>query len=75
MLYPTSRPPSSAKAQAVPAWIVFRAGGHEARLPAETQEETWRYVLDVTALGFRADRVGDAIVITGRPSDKEVAIS
>jgi hypothetical protein len=29
----------------------------------------WRYVLDITSIGFRADRCGDEIVITGCPSD------
>lgn len=53
-----------------PAWIVFRAGPYAARLPFDdTPDSLWRYVLDITALGFRADRVGNEIVITGRPSD------
>ena len=49
-----------------PNWIVFRAGKHSARLPFESR---WEYVLDVTSIGFRADRVADAIVITGSPSN------
>ena len=49
-----------------PAWIIFRAGRHSARLPFESR---WEYVLDVTSIGFRADRVADAIVITGSPSN------
>lgn len=60
-----------------PAWIIFKAGRDcEARLPVEDAPcDLWTYVLDVTSLGFRADRVGDTIVITGRPSTMEVALS
>ena len=55
-----------------PAWIVFRAGGHSARLPFEND---WAYVLDITSLGFRADREHDAIVITGCPSEEAEVLS
>ena len=49
-----------------PSWIIFRAGNHSARLPFESR---WEYVLDITSIGFRADRIADAIVITGSPSN------
>lgn len=56
-----------------PAWIVFVAGKHAARLPfmdrRDAMDSGWQYILDITSLGFRADRVGDAIVITGKPAD------
>lgn len=32
-------------------------------------ESAWTKVLELTALGFRADRVGDAIVVTGKPGN------
>ena len=54
-----------------PAWIVFRAGRHSARVPFEND---WAYVLNITSIGFRADREADAIVITGRPSTEEVEV-
>lgn len=57
-----------------PEWIMFCAGQHCARLPFSEQINPrisgWQRVLDATLLGFRADRVGDTIVITGRPSDR-----
>ncbi len=60
-------------ADANPEWIIFRAGPYAVRLPFADMpypaDDGWQYVLDVTALGFRADRIGDAVVITGRPSD------
>jgi hypothetical protein len=53
-----------------PSWIIFCAGQHQARLPFIDEDKSgWGYVLDVTSLGFRADRVGNAIVITGRPNE------
>lgn len=54
-----------------PSWIVFRHGKHQARLPFCVHEHAcaWDRVLEITSLGFRADRVGDSIVITGKPSD------
>jgi hypothetical protein len=67
-LYTTCQLPSTAPPD--PAWIVFRAGSHATRLPVEdVQGILWRYVLDITVMGFRADRHGDEIVITGSPSD------
>lgn len=61
------RPPSD------PSWIVFVAGDHAARVPfsdrRDAMDSGWQYILDITSIGFRADRVGDAIVITGSPSD------
>lgn len=57
-----------------PAWIVFVAGDHAARLPfmdrRDAMDSGWQYILDIVSIGFRADRIGDAIVITGRPSDQ-----
>jgi hypothetical protein len=56
-----------------PAWIVFVAGKNSARVPFADRQDAldsgWQYILDITSIGFRADRVGDAIVITGGPSD------
>lgn len=53
-----------------PAWIIFCAGQHRARLPFQDEDRSgWQYVLDVTSQGFRADRIGNYIVITGRPHD------
>ena len=61
----TSYPPE-------PTWIIFCAGPYAVRLPfsdvPEPADDGWQYVLDVTMMGFRADRIGDAVVITGRPS-------
>lgn len=53
-----------------PSWIVFKHGKHQARMPfvIDACESAWAKVLELTTLGFRADRVGDAIVITGKPS-------
>lgn len=55
-----------------PARIVFCAGRYETCLPfddpPDSEETGWGYVLDITSIGFRADRVGDAIYITGRPN-------
>jgi hypothetical protein len=62
----------------LPAWVIFRAGECETRMPFDTGPadcNIWAYVLDITSIGFRADRVGDAIVITGRPSGMEVSLS
>jgi hypothetical protein len=53
-----------------PAWIVFCAGPYATRIPIEDVPDVlWSYVLNVTAMGFRADRLGDQIIITGCPSD------
>ena len=54
-----------------PARIVFRAGRYETCLPFDNpadDETGWQYVLDITSIGFRADRIGTAIYITGSPS-------
>jgi len=53
-----------------PSWIVFKHGKHQARMPfaIDACESAWMKVLELTTLGFRADRLGDAIVITGKPS-------
>jgi hypothetical protein len=60
---PSTAPPN-------PAWIVFRAGPYATRMPVEDVSDIlWRYVLDITSIGFRADRCGDEIIITGCPSD------
>jgi hypothetical protein len=61
----------------VPSWIVFKHGKHQARMPfgAHPQACAWDRVLEITSLGFRADRVGDSIVITGNPSDFAGALS
>jgi hypothetical protein len=67
-LYTTCQ--SSSTAPPDPAWIVFRSGPYSTRMPVEDVEDIlWRYVLDITAIGFRADRIGNEIVITGSPSD------
>lgn len=52
-----------------PAWIEFRTGKHRAKMPffISAYDCAWDKVLELTTLGFRADRVGDSIVITGRP--------
>lgn len=72
-----TRPPGlstrSSQAAHIPTWIVFRAGGHESRMPFEDVPANgalgWRYVLDITSAGMRADREGDCIVVTGRTCD------
>lgn len=54
-----------------PAWIVFCAGPYAARMPVDdATDNLWRYVLDITAMGFRADRVGNQIVITSCPANR-----
>lgn len=63
-----------------PQWVIFKAGSHEARMPFDADgpadyDGVWAYVLDLTFMGFRADRIGDAVVITGRPSAMEVVLS
>lgn len=54
-----------------PSWIVFKHGKHQARMPfvIDACESAWSKVLELTTLGFRADRIGDEIIITGKPSD------
>jgi hypothetical protein len=65
------------QAERSPAWIEFRTGKHRAKMPffIDACEGAWDKVLELTALGFRADRVGDAIVITGKPSHATGALS
>ncbi len=63
-------PDASSTSYPSPSWIVFKHGKHQARMPfvIDACESAWSKVLELTTLGFRADRVGDAIVITGKPS-------
>ena len=60
-----------------PSWIVFRHGKHQARMPfvIDACESAWAKVLELTSLGFRADRVGDAIVVTGKPCSVREVLS
>lgn len=59
-----------------PSWIIFKTGKHQTRIPfAETAPAlAWRNILDITTLGFCAHRIGDAIVITGKPSNHPVEV-
>ena len=68
---------TSSTSYTVPSWIVFKHGKHQARLPFCVHEHAcaWDRVLEITSLGFRADRVGDSIVITGKPSNLMGAMS
>lgn len=54
-----------------PEWVVFSVGDHCVRLPfadrGNDADSGWQYLLDITMIGFRADRVGDTIFVTGRP--------
>lgn len=60
-----------------PAWIEFRTGKHRAKMPfcITARDCAWERVLELTSIGFRADRVGDAIVITGQPSSAMEVLS
>lgn len=60
-----------------PDWISLRAGAHEIRIPfigTDEIEGGWDYVLALTSYGFRADRIGDAIIITGRPGLEPIVV-
>lgn len=59
MMYSRERQPPS-----TPVWIICPTGPYTVRLPFD-----WDYVLELTSIGFRADRVGDTVVITGKPSN------
>lgn len=57
-----------------PKWIVFHNGdGLKTKLPFKDDKRrnfsAWARVLEIATLGFRADRIGDTIHITGKPSD------
>jgi hypothetical protein len=69
-MYMEQHRPSTGYSPPDPAWIVFRSGPYATRMPVEDVSDIlWRYVLDITSIGFRADRCGDEIIITGCPSD------
>lgn len=70
-------PDTSSTGYPSPSWIVFKHGKHHARMPfvIDACESAWTKVLELTALGFRADRVGDAIVVTGKPGNVREVLS
>ncbi len=65
------RKPTASPQAIVPSRIEFRAGHQNVRMPfiegLETPDDGWQMILHYTMAGYRADRVGNSIVITGHP--------
>ena len=54
-----------------PVWVIWHGPNARVSMPFvdgdEMPEHAWHQVLESTFLGYRADRVGDTLHITGRP--------
>ena len=83
MLYPMDsgsvNKPSTTHPTDDPEWVVFATGDSVVRVPFADRDMAadcgWQYLLDITWIGFRVDRVGDTIFVTGRPLGFEGGIS
>jgi hypothetical protein len=56
-----------------PRWIALWRSGHaidreEFLVPGLDESGAWQVVMDATFEGYRADRIGDCIYLTGRPT-------